>query len=362
MARNVGQIACEEGFALLAHFLEQPEGRNVSELTKRERVQAALRGKPVDRVPAGFWWHDFLREWSAEGLAEAMLEQTWTYDFDYLKVNPRATYYAEAWGCTYRPSGDRAKPPDVEHWVLQSAAELDQIGPVDPRSGPFAEQLEALRLIGEGLGGDVPFVQTVFSPLAVLVTLANRDRARVRAWMTEAPDALRRALGAIAGTLAGYAKACLEARADGIFFPTVEWATYDALGWPEYEMFARPYDLQVLEAVQGAEANILHVCRPNNMLERLLDYPVAAVNWAVHAEGNLSLAEVLARTDKAVMGGIDERRTLIEGSPADVRSQAEEALRQTGGNRFLLAPGCSISPLTPPENLRAAFEAVRVPA
>jgi uroporphyrinogen decarboxylase len=359
MRQNLGKTPIEEGFALLSHFLEQRTGQIVSAMTRRERVRAALRGQPVDRVPAGFWCHDFLREWSADGLTEAMLDQARTYDFDYLKVNPRATYYAEAWGCTYKPSGDRVRPPEPQEWVLHSAADLRAIEPVDPRGGAFSEQLEALRLIADGLAGDVPFVQTVFSPLAVLGTLANRDRALVRGWMTEAPDALQRALGAVTETLAGYAKACLETGADGIFFPTVEWGTYDALTWPEYETFAKPYDLQVLEAVQGAEFNILHVCRPNNMLEKLLDYPAAAVNWAVAAPGNLSFAEVQAKTDRAVMGGVDERHTLVQGSPDDVRREVDAALRDTGGTGFLLAPGCSISPLTPPESLRAAFEQVR---
>jgi hypothetical protein len=43
-------------------------------MNKRERVMAALAGQPVDRVPASFWGHDFLREWTAQGLADAMLE------------------------------------------------------------------------------------------------------------------------------------------------------------------------------------------------------------------------------------------------------------------------------------------------
>ena len=329
-------------------------------MTKRERVSAALRGGDVDRPPVGFWGHDFLREWSAEGLAAAMLESVRTYDYDYLKVNPRATYYAEAWGCRYAPSNDAARGPVTEHWLLHQPSDLEKVRPVDGAGGPFAEQLDALRRISEGLDGEVPFAQTVFSPLSVLGRLAN-DRDAVHRWMSEAPDALHAALAAVTETLSSYAKASLAAGADGIFFPTTEWGTYDVCSVEEYEAFGRPYDLQVLKAVEGAPMNILHVCRPNNMIERLLDYPAAAVNWAAHAPGNLSLAEVAAKTDKAVMGGVDERHALIQGSPDDVREQVQEALRQTEGRRFLLAPGCSISPQTPPENLHAAVQALREP-
>ena len=31
-------------------------------MTNRERVLAALRGAPVDRVPLAFWLHDFAAE------------------------------------------------------------------------------------------------------------------------------------------------------------------------------------------------------------------------------------------------------------------------------------------------------------
>ena len=329
----------------------------MARMSKRERVMAALQGREVDRVPVSFWGHDFLREWSAEGLAAAMLDSTRTFDYDYLKVNPRASYYSEAWGCRYQPSNDAAQGPTDEHLVLREPSDLESIGSVDVHQGPFGEQLEALRLIGGELAGQTPFVQTVFSPLSVVGRMAA-EREAVRRWMGERPDALHGALAAVAKTLAAYSRACLDAGVDGIFFATTEWGSYDACTAEEYQAFGRPYDLQVLEAAQGAPFNILHVCRPNNMLGLLLDYPVAAINWAAHARGNLSLSEAQAKTEKAVMGGIDER-TLLDGLPEAARAQARQAVRETGGRRFLLAPGCAVSPQAPPEHLRAAVEAVR---
>ncbi|MCH8995098.1 MAG: hypothetical protein IH959_09070 [Chloroflexi bacterium] len=330
----------------------------MNDMNKRERVLAAIRGDEVDRPPVSFWGHDFLREWSAEELAAAMLESVRTFDYDYLKVNPRATYYAEAWGCRYRSANDPARGPEVESWVLHQTADLEAVRSVDGASGPFGEQLEALRLIADGLQGEVPFVQTVFSPLSVLGRLAN-DRELVHGWMSEAPDALHAALAAVTETLSSYARSCLDAGADGIFFATTEWGTYDACTEEQYQAFGRAYDVPVLEAVAGAPMNVLHVCRPNNMLELLLDYPAAVVNWAVHAPGNPSLAQVQAKTEKAVMGGVDERHTLLDGPPDAVREQVREARRATGGRGFLLAAGCSVSPQTPAEHLRAAVEAAR---
>lgn len=333
----------------------------MSGMTKRERVNAALNGGDIDRPPISFWGHDFVREWSAAGLAAAMLESVQTFDYDYLKVNPRACYYAEAWGCRFSPSNDPMQGPKLEHWLLDEPDDLAKIKPVDPGAGVLGEQLEALRLIGDGLGGEVPFNQTVFSSLSVVGRLAS-DRAIIKRWMDEAPDALHAALAAVTETLAGYARLAIEAGADGIFFPTTEWGTYEALTDEQYETFCRPYDLQILEAVKGAEFNVFHVCRPRNMLDSLIDYPAVAINWDAHAEGNDSLATVQSKTDKAVMGGVAEITTLLKGTPDDVREEVSAALRETGGRRFLVGPGCSILPQTPSENIHAAVDVVKAAA
>ena len=76
--------------------------------TKRERVTAALRGEPVDRVPVSFWLHNFATENSAEGLAGETLRLARTFDWDFLKPQSRAQCFAEAWGLEYRASSDRA--------------------------------------------------------------------------------------------------------------------------------------------------------------------------------------------------------------------------------------------------------------
>lgn len=326
-------------------------------MNKRERVTAALAGLPVDRVPVSFWGHDFLREWSARGLADAMLESFRRYDWDYMKVNPRATYYAEAWGCCYQPSGDAARGPETVNFVLKSASDLEKIRPVDAGREPFAQQLEALRLIGRGLDGEAPFMQTVFSPLAVIGRIANSDLEAVRGYMREAPQALHGALGAVADTLAAYGRACLEAGASGIFFATVEWGTYDNTTAEQYLEFGRPYDLRMLEAVQGAAMNVLHVCRPRNMFDLLADYPVHAINWAVGEAGNPGLKQALDRTQRAVMGGVSVS-TVAQGTPDDVAKEVRQALSETAGQRFLLAPSCSIPPETPEANLHAVRSAV----
>jgi uroporphyrinogen decarboxylase len=94
-------------------------------MTKNERVFAALKGDEVDRVPVSAWWHDFAREWSANDLAETTLEQYQNYDWDFVKVNPRASYFGEAFGAKYAQREDRQ--PDLIEPGISSPEYLGHI-------------------------------------------------------------------------------------------------------------------------------------------------------------------------------------------------------------------------------------------
>lgn len=324
-------------------------------MSKRERVFAALRREEVDRVPVSAWWHDYSREWSADELAASTLEAYRKYDWDFIKVNPRFCYYAEPWGTTYTRFDDRMPTPNKV--AVNDESDLDKITPVDGKEGAFAEHIEVLRLIAGDLGGEAPFVQTVFSPMATLSRITG-DTAAVRSMLDHAAQDVDKALGIIAKALIQYSRACLEAGAAGIFYAGVEWGSAEFISGQEYERFCKPYDTRILESVADAPFNVLHVCRDNNHLMRSLDYPAAAFHWDNYGDGNPSLADVLNNSDKAVMGGVDHKRTMRRGEPADVGVQAEEALMETRGQRFLLAPNCSIDPSSPETNLLALVEAV----
>ncbi len=324
-------------------------------MSKPERVFAALRGDEVDRVPVSAWWHDFAREWSPEGLAQATLDAYRRYDWGFIKVNPRACYYAEDWGARYQQSDQPQQPPKLIEPGVASPQDLRRVRPLDVTQGAYGEQLAALSIIAAELAGEAPFIQTVFSPLAAMSRLTGSTK-HAQKLMREAPKELLAALDAIAETLRRYAAACLQQGASGIFFATVEWGGGDNISLQDYDRFARPFDLRVLAAVQDAPFNVLHVCRDNNHLARLLDYPVQAFQWASRSPTNPSLSDVLSMTDKALMGGVDHQNTIPNGSPADVIAEARQALEQTGGRRFLLAPECSIDPQASEENLRALAE------
>src|SRR5438094_3513650 len=82
-------------------------------LPKKARVDAAVRGQPVDRPPVSLWRHFYECEDTAEGLAGAMLAWHRKYDWDWMKINPRASYHVEGWGVKLRFSGEPLIKPVV---------------------------------------------------------------------------------------------------------------------------------------------------------------------------------------------------------------------------------------------------------
>jgi uroporphyrinogen decarboxylase len=318
---------------------------------------AALRGQPVDRVPLAFWLHNFATENSARGLADETLRLARTFDWDFLKPQSRAQCFAEMWGLTYRPSAEMATPYTVTHAPVVDADGLARLPVADPREGALGEQLEALRLIRAAVGPDVPIVWTVFAPPMILPMLARGGRDQALAFLRDAPRETARAFDVMAETLGEYARLCLAAGADGLFYAT-NVATRALMSAEECRRWQRPWDQRILKAVESAPFNLLHVCGAEIHLEEFADYPVAALSFAAQP-GNPTLAAAHARTGRALVGGLPAKPQIAGMTEAALVARAAAATREMRGRSILLGPDCSINPDTPARLLRAVGAALR---
>lgn len=319
-------------------------------------------GAEVDRPPAGSWGHTYKEEWSPEALARVTVERQRRYGWDFVKFQPRASCFAEAFGSEYRPSNHALRAPKLVRHAVQAPGDWEKVGGPAGKAGlapPLADQVESIRLVCAELGPDIPVVQTVFSPITVAGYLVGKDKRRAVRQLRENPDRVGPALERIAAVLAEFSRQSVAAGAAGVFYAISGYASRDVMSQEEYERLLLPYDLAALEALpREAWFNVLHMCGSNLNFELARRLPVSVVSWSIQNQGNPDLSEGRVRGGKPVMGGMAQAGTLHHGSVEDVTREAREAARQTDGRAFILAPGCSVRPGARSENLIAMMKAV----
>lgn len=326
----------------------------MDQTTKRERLMATIRGEPVDRPPVALWRHFPGDDQRPEDLAAATVAFQRRYDFDFIKVTPASSFCLRDWGAQDRWVGSMEGTREYTYYPIQAADDWRRLPPRDPDQGALAAQLQCLRFIADELGGEVPFIQTIFNPLSQAKNLVGRERLLVH--LRHHPDAVRAGLEVITETTVRFIRAACETGIAGVFY-AVQHAQYALLSEEEYATFGRPYDRRVLEAARGLWLNVLHLHGTEVMFDLVADYPVQVINWH-DRETWPSLAEAQSRFGGAVCGGLQRWDVVVRGDPDQVRDQAADAIEQTEGRRFILGTGCVIPIVAPTSNIRAAREAV----
>jgi uroporphyrinogen decarboxylase len=323
----------------------------------RERVAAAIALEVADRPPVGAWGHTYKEEWSPEALANVTVERARQFGWDFVKFQPRATTFAEAFGSAYKPAGHRLKGP-----VMVSAAvpDLDAWRTVKlVNRKAFDDQVESIGIVARELGPDVPVIQTVFSPLTVAGYLVGKSSSRVVRELRKHPEVVGPALDTIADGLVDFSRRSVDAGAAGIFYAISGYASKDAMPEAVYRELVLPRDLQVLSRLpREAWFNVVHLCGSHLNFALARDLPAQVVSWSIHNQGNPSLAEGRKVSGRAVMGGLGQRASLLYGPPPEVEAEARRAVAETGGRGLLLAPGCSVPPRAKDINLAAMVSAI----
>lgn len=315
-------------------------------MNKRERLEATISGEPVDRVAVALWRHWPGDDQRAEDLAAAHIAFQRQFDWDFVKVTPASSFCLEDWGVEDRWEGNLEGTRTYHRRVVQEPEDWMALKPLDPTQGGLGRQLECLRLLGEAFGEEVPFVQTIFSPLAQAKNLAG---ASTLIWhMRQNASQVHYALQTIAETTMCFIE---EARASGIagIFYAVQLANYDLLSEAEYKVFGCPYDQQILSAVKDLWFNVLHIHGSHGMFNLVSNYPVQAANW--HDRESLpDLSSGLRKLRGAAVGGVS-RLALHQDDPGEMLAQARDAYEQTSAQRWILGVGCVTLVTTPVGNI-----------
>ena len=322
-------------------------------MNKRQRLEAAIAGEPIDRLPVALWRHWPGDDQNAAALAAAHLKWQADYDWDLVKVGPASSYSVVDWGVRDQWEGHIEGTRKTTYLPVQSPADWAALRPLDPSRGMLAEQIEALRLVGEGLRGATPFIATIFSPLSMAKHLAGNET--MLSHLRHSPDALHHGLEVMTESILRFIDAARGTGIDGIYY-AVQHAAYPLLSRDEFAAFGRPYDLRVLESTADLWCNIVHLHGKSVMFDMVADYPMAFLNWH-DRDTDINLAEGLSGTAAAANGGVSQW-TIHQEGPQGTLTEVADARARTHDRRLLLGTGCVIMTTTPLRNIRALREAV----
>ena len=328
-------------------------------MNKIERVSAVLAGRQPDRPPVSFWYHfEPEADWGPKAV-EAHVRHVETYDLDFLKVMCDGRYPL----------------PHCTDGIISDVADLDRLAPMQGDEDMFGRHLEVLQALSRRFVGELWMTTTIFNSWSTLRRLMASDidvhgpptrgrvvdlrDAKLSRFLTEAPDVLVKALDAITQTLSSFARNCLAAGADGIYFSVRDdWVDTPENGVGVYDRLVRGSDLKILAGAAGGTLNIVHVCGKPLDFARFGQYPVQALNWADRI-GGPPIAEVAPWLGPAICCGVDNLGTLVGGSPYDIEREVADAVRQAAERPIMIAPGCTFDGhAVPPSNLRAIRHAV----
>ncbi len=339
-------------------------------MTTRQRMLAALAGRPVDRVPAGpLAVHSCaplvgasLREYSlsAETLAAAVVRYAEIFEPDAVWISADTWVTAEAMGAEV--AAEREDQPVAGNGVarVRTPADADAIPPPDPQqSGRYPLMLEATRRVREALGPDA-FLVACFDqyPFSAACALMGIERAMTAA--IEQKELLEAVMRKASDYAVAYGEALSDAGADmlsggdspaGLMSPKL------------HAEVAAPFEQEVIERLRAATGKpvSLHVCGDTTDLLPAMTATGADVLELDHRV-DLAAATRICGPEVALWGNLDPVQLLLRATPEEVSAVTTQLVRDmeaAGQRRFVLSSGCTLPVGTPAENLHAMFEAVR---
>ena len=318
----------------------------MAEMTKVERIKAAIKKEEVNKVPYAFWTHLPGDDFHPEVVAEKTYEFYKTYDLDFIKMMNNGMYAAEDFGCKIDSSAVKSGGATVlTATPIQTPEDWTRLEPVDIHKGAYGRELKHLQLLLEKTKGEVPVLFTAYTPLSVANKIADsmlkygKDNKPLCHIQEGYGDKLKVALEVITETTCNLVKEVISMGADGVFIAS-QTSSYDYFTDEIYAEYGKPYDMKVFEAAKDGWFNTLHAHGDKLMFDTLKDYPVDVWNW--HAFETLpSMKEARDLSGKCLMGGI-QRYNITNRNKNAVIDDIYRSFEQMRGIGHILTPGCVI--------------------
>lgn len=325
-------------------------------MTPKERVHATIRGEPCDRpavTPIFMSWaanfigrtyHDYYLD--GDVLAESQLAVARAFGLDQVSAISDPWREASAYGMEFDyPEHGVGQPRAM---LIQSPADVSRVRPFDIENAERPKQrIESVRKMAQAVGQTHSVLGWVEGPLALYADLRGVESMFLD--LIDTPEIYVQAAGTIIDNQIRFARAQIAAGADVI---GVGDAVASLVSPQMYEQFVLPFEKRLFDAIHEAGAAVkLHICGDigNSIgLVARTGCDIIDLDWMVPLEASRRIVG----PNVTLCGNFDPAATLLQGSPQDVAQTARECIA-SGGQRFILQPGCEVPPGTPEQNIRA---------
>jgi [methyl-Co(III) methanol-specific corrinoid protein]:coenzyme M methyltransferase len=338
------------------------EEKNMSEMTCKERVFAALDKKKLDRPPVvcftqsvtvdvmdavKTYWPDAHTD--AKKMAALAIGTHTVLGLESARLPFCLTVEAEIMGCTVDLGKQDRTPMLKSHkFHAEDAIEI----PKDiSNMGRIPTVIEATKLVKKQVGDKVPVIVGTTGPVTIAGHLVSTENLLL--WMITDPDAVFKFIKAAAELERKYVKALAAAGADVIVMSDPS-ASTDMLSGEMFDEFAKPY-IKESFADAGKAKTVLHICGDTTIL---LDHMISTGVTGLSIEEKVSpeKAVELVNGRAALVGNIGVVRPLLQGTPEESSAMATRVAK-AGFN--LVAPGCGLAARVPKANIDAMVKAVK---
>ena len=332
----------------------------------RDRILKLLRGEQIDYVP----------NFSGMGSITLYGLQQLGYRFNEVHIEPRKM--AEAAASTYRYFGfesavvpfdmgveaevlgaevkyydkgdDQVIYPTMSKKVAETVDELEIRVPDDlAQAGRIPVVLEAIRILKQEIGGQVPIGAWVLGPFTELGQVVDLENLLKMSFKKQA--LVHQHLDSMVEYLSSVVELYVDAGADYITVREMG-ATSSILSPRLFEKLILPHLQDLFGRISTPK--VLHICGNTNPIIHFMAQSGAN---ALSVDQLNNLAETREKLPSVVLlGNYNPFDTLCNGTPGEVDGTIKEVIEKGADGIW---PGCDIWPTVPPENMEAMIEATR---
>lgn len=338
------------------------------EMTPKERMEAYVTGKPMDRCPvllftgtvsakfAGMTQRQ--RRMSSQNMADAQISTYKKLGHDTISISYGLHGMGFAIGSKYNDPED-AIPAVIEHVLkdINSLGDLDYEKALPNNDERLIKAFNACEIIQDEIGDECNVGFGLTGPFTSAASIYKIDD--LLRGIKKNPQKLHNLLRKCTNIIKEIAK---EANKRGLGLSIADPVASGTILRPEhYNEFVYPYTKEIVECIHGMNKAVsYHVCgQTSNILENMIDTGVDIMS--LDNVVDIKYAKSVIGSKVCIAGNVDPVEIIMLGS----KDQIENAVKQNykdmydSPKGYLLASGCDIPSGVPLENLDIFMAAAR---